>query len=243
MVRSTDCILPSGAYLDAILGEAADTTLCHKLKTMNVLYDIHTHNDCDYENVISVRNVFVSNSIPAELPTLYSASVHPWYVGRDWKKLLEENTGMIEKSAFIGECGLDKLRSHLDIDEQILLFSEMAQIAERMGKPMIIHCVKAFSELLAIHKQIKPSVPWIIHGFRGKPQQMNQLISKGMYISFGINFNAESLSLCPTDKILFETDEYGGSVLDVYCKASEVTHIPLETLVQFIAHNYLDVKK
>ena len=157
MVRSTDCILPSGAYLDVILGEAADTTLCHKLKTMNVLYDIHTHNDCDYENVISVRNVFVSNSIPAELPTLYSASVHPWYVGRDWKKLLEENVGIIEKSAFIGECGLDKLRSHLDIDEQILLFSEMAQIAERMGKPMIIHCVKAFSELLAIHKQIKPS--------------------------------------------------------------------------------------
>ncbi|MBO4596443.1 MAG: TatD family hydrolase [Bacteroidaceae bacterium] len=210
---------------------------------MNIFYDIHTHSNCHYENVISVRNVFVSNSIPAELPTLYSASVHPWYVRSDWKKLLEDNIGMIEQSAFIGECGLDKLRSHLDMDEQILLFSEMAQIAERMGKPMIIHCVKAFAELLAVHKQIKPSVPWIIHGFRGKPQQLNQLISKGMYISFGINFNAESLVLCPTDKILFETDEYGGSVLDVYRKASEVTHIPLETLVQFIAHNYLEVKK
>lgn len=174
---------------------------------------------------------------------LYSASVHPWYVGRDWKKLLKENTGMIEKSAFIGECGLDRLRSHLSMDEQILLFSEMAQIAERMGKPMIIHCVKAFSELLEVHKQINPSVPWIFHGFRGKPQLMQQLLAKGMYISFGISFNAESLALCPTDKILLETDEYDGSVLDVYRKASEVTHIPLETLVQFIAHNYLEVKK
>ena len=150
---------------------------------------------------------------------------------------------MIWQSAFIGECGLDKLRSHLDIDEQIILFAEMARIAEQLGKPVIIHCVKAFSELLAVHKQINPSVPWIIHGFRGKPQLMQQLLAKGMYISFGIKFNAESLSLCPTDKILFETDEYVGSVLDVYCKASEVTHIPLETLVQFIAHNYLEVKK
>lgn len=210
---------------------------------MNILCDIHTHNDCDYENVISVRNVFVSNSIPAELPALYSASVHPWYVGRDWKKLLEENTGMIEKSAFIGEFGLDRLRSHLSMDEQIILFAEMARIAEQLGKPVIIHCVKAFSELLEVHKQINPSVPWIIHGFRGKPQLMQQLLAKGMYISFGISFNAESLALCPTDKILLETDEYDGSVLDVYRKASEVTHIPLETLAQFIAHNYLDVKK
>jgi len=37
-------------------------------------------------------------------------------------------------------------------------------------------------ELLSEHRKLRPSTPWLVHGFRGKKELAMQLISKGMYL-------------------------------------------------------------
>ena len=55
-------------------------------------------------------------------------------------------------------------------------------------------------------------MPWIIHGFRGKPQLAQQLLNNGFYISLGEHFNPQTVTIIPTNRLLFETDE---STLDI----------------------------
>ena len=73
-------------------------------------------------------------------------------------------------------------------------------------------CVKVFNEIISLKKELRPTMPWIIHGFRGKPKLTRQLLDNGFYISLGEHFNLQSVTIIPTDHLLFETDE---STLDI----------------------------
>jgi TatD DNase family protein len=95
-------------------------------------------------------------------------------------------------------------------------FERQIVIAEKYEKPVIIHCVGYFNELMALKKQINPTQMWIIHGFRGKPQLAVQLLKAGFFLSFGEKFNAESVRITPTDKIFAETDESKKSIIEIY---------------------------
>ena len=67
----------------------------------------------------------------------------------------------------VGEAGLDKL-ADAPMDLQVEVFRCQACLAEEVGKPLVIHLVKAVDELLKVKRDLRPSNPWIIHGFRGK---------------------------------------------------------------------------
>ena len=71
----------------------------------------------------------------------------------------------------------------------------------------MIHLVKAVDNLFLCHQHLRPTVPWIIHGFRGKPQLAQQLLNKGFYLSFGTHFNLEAMRSTPNNRLLIETDE------------------------------------
>ena len=64
-------------------------------------------------------------------------------------------------------------------------FEYQARLSVELGKPLVIHLVKAMSELLKLKQQIKPANPWIIHGFRGKPALAEECLRHGFYLSFG----------------------------------------------------------
>ena len=51
---------------------------------------------------------------------------------------------------------------------QLAVFKEQVKLSEKLGLPLIIHCVKAMDELLAVKKEFRPQQAWIWHGFRGK---------------------------------------------------------------------------
>lgn len=53
------------------------------------------------------------------------------------------------------------------------------------GKPLVIHLVKAVDELLKVKRDLRPSNPWIIHGFRGKAALAEEYLKHGFYLSFG----------------------------------------------------------
>ena len=105
----------------------------------------------------------------------------------------------------VGECGIDRLQG-ADIEEQINVFTQQVYMAEQFGMPITLHIVRAFDLLLRLHKQLRPTTQWTVHGFRGKPALAAQLLNAGIDLSFGAKRNAESWALTPTNRRHLETD-------------------------------------
>lgn len=145
-----------------------------------------------------------------------SAGIHPWNTKNadieDIKALAEvaENNRIVA----IGECGIDKLRG-ADLDKQKAVFIAHAALSERLKKPMIIHCVKAYQEILALKRDLTPTQTWVIHGFRGNGILAQQLLDKGIRLSFGEKFNPEALKAAGAENLLIETDDSDTPIEDI----------------------------
>lgn len=137
----------------------------------------------------------------------YCVGVHPWYITKmpDLEYLIKECSE--ERVVAIGECGLDFHRKEISRELQTDVFIGHIEVSEKLKKPMIVHCVKAHEVILSIHKKLRPTQPWIIHGFRQKPSIAKQFIDAGMYLSLGIKFNTETACVIPSDRLLLETDD------------------------------------
>lgn len=105
----------------------------------------------------------------------------------------------------VGECGIDRLCG-VEMSLQLRMLSRHIELSEEHGLPLILHCVRGQEQILSLRRQARPTMPWILHGFRGKPQQLEQLTGQGLYVSFGPLFNAGSARACPPERMLMETD-------------------------------------
>lgn len=198
------------------------------------LYNIHTHRRQDGE--MSILNVFPQN-FDERLEGYISCGVHPWYVDEceDALSLLEEIVKCPNVVA-IGEAGYDALRG-AEKEIQINCFERQIELSELYEKPMIIHCVKAWDWLITSHKKYKPKQTWILHGFRGKLEQMQQLLRVGMKFSIGMNFNKDAVLQIPIDSLFLETDDSGVKIEDVYKLVAEIRDVELECLGHDIEWN------
>jgi TatD DNase family protein len=193
--------------------------------------DIHTHHS-KQANSHFIRNVHYHNDFTFEKGILYSVGIHPWSVEHCNRDAIQGlmKLGAHPQVVVIGECGLDKY-SNNSYEIQNYRFEEQIGISELHQKPLIIHCVGYYNELIAIKKEINPTQEWIIHGFRGKPQLAQQLLDAGMALSYGAYFNTESLRITPMDKLFIETDECTTPIEQLYeliathksCSALELT--------------------
>ena len=188
--------------------------------------DIHTHKADNDDNfsILNCEDYIAGRRI--------SIGIHPWNIKNDWTTLFSkiELEAERENVRAIGECGIDKLKSMASVELQQEIFKAHAILAEKTQKPLIIHCVKAIDEIIATHREISPKQAWIIHGFRGKPQQAEQLIKEGFYISFGEKFNIDSLNSTPTDKLFIESDESCMDINCIYCMIAEARKCNVEDL-------------
>ena len=196
-------------------------------------FDIHTHNS-DADN-----NSSILNSASYITDRNISIGLHPWDIDKEWRRKLDEIAEYADKGNVwaIGECGIDKINSQADIESQKEIFQQQALIAEKASKPAIIHCVKGFDEIIAIHKSIKPKQAWIIHGFRGNRQQTEQLTRQGFYLSLGERFNEESVKAIPNDRLFIESDESILDIAGIYKNIATAKNIPIEKLVELIDEN------
>lgn len=134
------------------------------------------------------------------------------------------------------EYGMDR-RWESPLPQQEEIFRLHVLESEREEKPLVIHCVKTLDHILLIHKEMRPSQPWIMHGFRGKPMQLQSLLSAGIYISFGLHYNQESLLLCPLEKMFLETDDIAAPIEPLYKEVAQLKGISIEALKQKIWEN------
>ena len=116
-------------------------------------------------------------------------------------------------------------------------FCNCITLSEELKLPLIIHSVKTSNEIIRLRKSIRPKQPWIIHGFRGKPEQALQYTSNGFYLSFGKLYNTESIKIIPPDKLLFETDEYTGNITEIIRSAAETLDIPSDKIQDIASEN------
>ena len=168
-----------------------------------------------------------------------SIGLHPWHV--DEGRTTQAFSDLIPRLSLpqvvaIGEAGIDRVRGGY-IVLQIEAFEMQARLAKEVGKPLIVHCVKAFDEVIRLHKQGFPHEPWIIHAFRGKPEQAQQLLREGFYLSFGEHYHDEALRLCPTDCFFIESDESTIDIEELYARAATLRGVGINELKEQVNKN------
>lgn len=167
----------------------------------------------------------------------FSAGLHPWDVTEDFDNQLNMAESLLANPqvAAVGECGFDTLKgpSH-DLQEQA--FIRQIELSERYAKPMILHVVRDFDSVIRLRRTLKPEQPWLIHGFRGGPEQMNQLYSHGILVSFGLKHNPESLKSVPSDRLFLETDGHD-TIVQTISLASALRETPPQTIEEQITRN------
>lgn len=211
-------------------------------------FNLHTHKFSNNPNTLELVNQYPWE-FNAAIPN-YSIGIHPWYIQEErLKKDLEiiEVKLQLNECLALGECGLDK-RIEIPMDLQIEVFEKQIQLAEKYQKPLVLHLVAAFDELIAIKKRCNISVPIVIHGFSKNQQVAKQLIDNGFYLSFGkyLLRNPELESVfqsIPNDKFFLETDTIEETLEEVYTLAAKYKNISIEELTRIINSNFNTVFK
>lgn len=199
--------------------------------------DVHTHRPSIHPEDLTIVNRMIGGKeeyVPARFCTY---GIHPWYIYNAHEQLEQlrtsvSNTGVVA----IGEAGLDKL-AEASMKVQLEVFSRQACLAEEVGKPLIIHCVKAWPELIAVRKAVSPHMPWIVHGFRGNGELAKQLVRQGFCISFGSHFTPEALQAAWSGTVFAETDDLETDIRSVYSLLATSLHLPLELFALKIREN------
>ena len=211
-------------------------------------FNLHTH-----QSSIQVDVLELVNQYPQEFDTSipnYSIGIHPWHIVED---RIDEDLSIIEsklkdeKCLAIGECGLDK-RIEYPIALQQMVFEKQLALAEKYRKPVVIHCVAAFQEVIATKKKMAISVPMIIHGFSKNKETAEHLIANGFYISFGkyLLRNPELelvFKSIPKERLFLETDTIEEGIAAVYELAAKYKNIEMGEMKAIINANFETVFK
>jgi TatD DNase family protein len=211
--------------------------------------DVHTHARQDGKaGHIRVVNATV-DSFPEDVcrHEYLSLGIHPWKVRegggceRRLRRLVE--WAGHEKVVAIGECGLDRLTEGFPT-EQEALFRKQLELAEGLGKPLIIHCVRAHGELIWLKKALKLTVPVVVHGYNGNERITAELLKNGCHLSFGKallhpqSAAARQLATLPVERFFLETDDSGLPIEAIYRAAAGLRGVAIEELREDLYTNF-----
>ncbi len=227
--------------------------------------DIHTHHmNPINQHSKSILNVFAHEIVEnlenllinQNTQQLISIGLHPYYLeGERQQTEITKNIALVQQFSTnnqvwaIGETGLDKSRSdkNADFELQKEVFYQHIKISETVKKPLIIHCVRAYNEVLAIKKQLKPKQKWIFHGFNGNTETAKQLLAHNCYLSYGYNlFNSTAKATLffkemPLELLFLETDTMNNAMSNIekiYLQAAILKNIKIEDLMAQILVNF-----
>lgn len=210
--------------------------------------DFHTHKTKVESNVFSIYSHSVGNPHSCDEHYL-SVGLHPWDISKvDVEHALAEVESLMDREGVImvGECGLDHCHGvSMEVQQQV--FERHVLLSEQYAKPLVIHCVRAFDELLALKKRHKPQQTWVVHGFANNISIARRLVNEGVLLSFGQNlFNpngnsAKIIRQMTEIPFFLETDDSSISIVEVYAKAAEVLQIDVSKLQNMMFHNMEEI--
>lgn len=183
-----------------------------------MLIDIHTHR-------------------PTEAVTIRAVGEHPWHAAECSLPTIEA----IEAADAVGEIGLDKACG-VDFEMQRALFVKQLELAERFEKPVVLHCVRAFEEVMTLLERHTLRAV-LFHGFIGSREQASRAVKKGYYLSFGArtegsNKTIEALRETPLERLFVETDEADTTIETMYLTIARLRGTEVEELEEATAENY-----
>ena len=201
------------------------------------LYDVHCHLQDrrivgDLPGVLEraaaagVQRLMCCGIDPGDWPTVMalaerypmvrpSLGLHPWYLENrtpDWRERLEALVS--RHRCGIGEIGLDH---HLPPETrplQVAVFRDQVRLANRYGRPVSIHCRRAWRPLLEVLKEEGGlAAGGVLHAFGGAPDMVPPLERRGLLISFAGGITrptarrpAAACRAVSTEHLLVETD-------------------------------------
>ena len=209
----------------------------------NAILDIHTHKGEEQSGGKAIINYRQLAGTPLQEGYYYSVGIHPWELTPD--NLKQQSDFIIEhlpdkRIVAIGEGGLDKLKG-ASMEIQTAAFMAQMTLSMEYDLPLILHNVRMTDKILAVKKQFRPGQPWIWHGFRGKPEQAEQLQDKGLYLSFGEFYSDEAMRAVSDDRLFLETDESSLDIEELLYRAARVRGVGVETLRETIRRNIQNV--
>lgn len=216
--------------------------------------NIHSHvaegNSDEVPDIFTLRSLILGK-LKTPTPAFYSCGVHPWFLGQDTlKATLESLEVMIsaKECLLIGETGLDFSKPELlnQKGKQLEFFKAHINLSEKHKKPLIIHCVKAFDEILNLHKTHKPTMPWIMHDFNASLDQIKKASALNLYFSLGPTFLRSNSKIHSYAKFLdlnqlfFETDELEDEMIyKLYDQYASLSNNSLEDICVAVKNNFI----
>ena len=210
--------------------------------------NLHTHSYSNDDSIFEVVNQYPWEF--DETISNYSIGIHPWYIDKNRLnsdlEVIKDKLKLDECLA-LGECGLDK-RIEIPIKLQTAVFQNQIELVQQTTKPIILHCVAAFQEIIAIKKEMNVNNPMIIHGFSKNKQVAKSLLDNGFYLSFGKYLLrntelAEVFDYVPRDRFFLETDTIEETIMEVYQKASNIKNIKIDDIQEIVKTNFNQIFK
>ena len=211
---------------------------------MNHIIDIHTHHAAPQPR--GVVNIGTATSLSSLLEgQAYSVGIHPWdtiepVTQETWDAL--RTLASDPRIVAIGECGVDISGRGGPLFRQLQVLRHQVELSEELGKPVIIHDVKAHDVIVGLRADMKPTQPWVVHGLRNKPEVAEMLLRSGCMISLGARFNRETLNAIPSDRLLAETDDADESIGEVVKALSEAAGRDLTAELERNAARFLGIE-
>ena len=213
---------------------------------MKPFVNIHTHTEQSGDNLIQIVNLDLNKPCPEQ--GYYSYGIHPWALDKaDFQ--VEESFSLLEQRLqlpnviALGEAGLDKM--HKDsFEQQIAVFERQIELSEALQKSMILHDVRSHNEIIALRKKHKVQQPWILHGFNGTEQDIQQLTRQGVYLSVGESLLHperkiyNSFRFIDLDYLFLETDMSEVGIETIYEAAAKLLGIDIVVLQRRLFANF-----
>ena len=176
-----------------------------------------------------------------------SMGLHPYSLGTmPIHDSVERIRSHAQELVAIGECGLDSTIG-IDMAEQIRSFVIQAELAEELRKPLIIHCVRSHEQILQVHRMMKPSIPWIIHGFNRTYSIARVLQEHGLILSIGRELLTENHHMRTSFQeivqfpFFLETDGKEITIEAMYSEASALLTMKTEHITSLIEQHFQNV--
>lgn len=227
----------------------------HELAEIKYI-DFHTHKKLFKPDTLNVISVELSDLKSLAMENLedkfFSIGLHPWRLPDNTDNLDDDlrrlrKTLEFKKVVAIGESGFDRLWGP-PLKVQEIYFSEIVKLAEELNKPVIVHCVRCYPELLAVKKHCARDLKILVHGYNGNVDILKQLLKHDFYVSFGpVSLKREDICefICRKPKYLsricLETDDSGITIKEIYERAAEVFQMNAAELELLMKENFISL--